>query len=149
MIIIDLQYACMLRSSGLCRKILQSTVPGQSGRRKDWENNINEWTCLNFTSSQRAAEWCQRWWNIVTGGDYKKWWPWWLENTGITNTYSFKLIGTFASTCVLKLQCFDRNSSKLRTTYCYYIEHWLDLLLAFGGGCVGLAKRYPLSNKTL
>ena len=47
------------RSSGLAKTILQGTVKG--GRRQDrqrkWcEDNIGEWTSLEFTKSQRAVE---------------------------------------------------------------------------------------------
>ena len=56
------------RSSGLCKKVLQGTVPGKRkmGRqRKRWEDNIKEWTGLDFSNSQRAAEDRQRWKKIV------------------------------------------------------------------------------------
>ena len=54
----------VIRSSGLCKKIVQDTVPGKRKRgrqKKRWEDNIGEWTCLDFNSSQRAAEDRQRW----------------------------------------------------------------------------------------
>ena len=60
----------MIRSSGLCKKIVQDTVPGKRKRgrqKKRWEDNIREWTGLDFNSSQRAAEdpedcrRCQQW----------------------------------------------------------------------------------------
>ena len=47
------------RSSGLAKTILQGTVKGgrRRGRqRKKWEDNIREWTGLEFTKSQRAVE---------------------------------------------------------------------------------------------
>ena len=47
------------RSSGLAKKILQGTVKGgrRHGRqRKRWEDNIREWTGLEFAKSQRAVE---------------------------------------------------------------------------------------------
>ena len=46
-------------SSGLAKTILQGTVKGrrrQGGQRKRWENNIREWTGLEFGKSQRAVE---------------------------------------------------------------------------------------------
>ena len=49
----------VIRSSGLCKKVLQGTVPGKRKRgrqKKRWEDNIREWTGLDFNSSQRAAE---------------------------------------------------------------------------------------------
>ena len=47
------------RSSGLAKTILQGTLKGgrrQGGQRKRWEDNIREWTGLEFGRSQRAAE---------------------------------------------------------------------------------------------
>ena len=46
-------------STGLAKTILQGTVKGgkRQGRwRKRWEDNIREWTGLEFTKSQRAVE---------------------------------------------------------------------------------------------
>ena len=47
------------RSSGLAKRILQGTVKGgrrQGRQRKRWENNIREWTGLEFAKSQMAVE---------------------------------------------------------------------------------------------
>ena len=47
------------RSSGLAKTILQGTVKGQRKRgrlKKRWEDNIKEWTEMDFVSSTRAAE---------------------------------------------------------------------------------------------
>ena len=52
-------YGHVSRSSGLAKTILQGTVKGgrrQSGKRKRWEDNIREWTGLEFGKSQRAVE---------------------------------------------------------------------------------------------
>ena len=52
-------YGHASRSSGLAKTILQSTVKGgrrQGRQRKRWEDNIREWTCLEFGKSQRAVE---------------------------------------------------------------------------------------------
>ena len=54
----------VVRSIGLCKKIVQGTVPRKRKRgrqKKRWEDNIREWTGLDFNSSQRAAEDRQRW----------------------------------------------------------------------------------------
>ena len=45
--------------AGLAKTILQGTVKGgrrQGGQRKRWEDNIREWTGLEFDKSQRAVE---------------------------------------------------------------------------------------------
>ena len=52
-------YGHVSRSSGLAETILQGTVKGgrRKGRqRKRWEDNMREWTGLEFTKSQRAVE---------------------------------------------------------------------------------------------
>ena len=52
-------YGHVSRSSGLDKTILQGTVKGgrRHGRqRKKWEDNIREWTGLEFSKSQRGVE---------------------------------------------------------------------------------------------
>ena len=47
------------RSSGLAKPILQGTVKGKRKRgrqKKRWEDNIKEWTRMDFASSTRVAE---------------------------------------------------------------------------------------------
>ena len=52
-------YGRVCRSSGVAKTTLQDTVKGgrrQGRQRKRWEDNIREWTGLEFTKSQRAVE---------------------------------------------------------------------------------------------
>ena len=52
-------YGQVSRSSGLAKTTLQGTVKegrGQGRQRKRWEDNIREWTGLEFIESQRAVE---------------------------------------------------------------------------------------------
>ena len=52
-------YGHVSRSSGLAKTILQGTVKGgrRQGRQgKRWEDNIREWTGLEFAKCQRVAE---------------------------------------------------------------------------------------------
>ena len=52
-------YGHVSRSSGLARTILQGTAKGgrrQGRERRRWEDNIREWTGLEFGKSQRAVE---------------------------------------------------------------------------------------------
>ena len=52
-------YGHVTRSNGLCKKVLQGTVPGKRKRgrqKKRWEDIIREWTGLDFNSSQRTAQ---------------------------------------------------------------------------------------------
>ena len=52
-------YGHVSRSSGLAKTILKGTVKGgrrQVRQKKRWEDNIREWTGLEFAKSQRAAE---------------------------------------------------------------------------------------------
>ena len=57
-------YGHVSRSSGLAKTILQGTVKRgrrQGRRRKGWEDNIREWTGLEFGKSQRAVENREKW----------------------------------------------------------------------------------------
>ena len=59
-------YGHVSRSSGLAKTILRGTVKGgrrQGRQRKRWEDNIREWTCLEFGKSQRAVENREKWRN--------------------------------------------------------------------------------------
>ena len=61
-------YGHVSRSSGLAKTIVQGTVKGgrRRGRqRKRWEDNIWEWTGLEFTKSQRAVENREKWRKLV------------------------------------------------------------------------------------
>ena len=52
-------YGHVSRSSGLAKTILQGTVKGgrrQGRQRKRWDDDIREWTGLEFGRSQRAVE---------------------------------------------------------------------------------------------
>ena len=52
-------YGHVSHSSGLAKTIQQGTVKGgrrQGRQRKRWEDNIREWTGLEFGKSQRAVE---------------------------------------------------------------------------------------------
>ena len=52
-------YGHVSRSTGLAKTILQGTVKGgrrQGRRKKIWEDNIREWTGLEFAKSQSAVE---------------------------------------------------------------------------------------------
>ena len=49
-----------------CTSTVGPTRENKRGRQKKrWEDNIREWTGLDFNSSQRAAEDRQRWQKIV------------------------------------------------------------------------------------
>ena len=54
--------------SGLAKTILQGTVKGgrrQGRERKRWEDNIREWTGLEFAKSQKAVENREKWRKLV------------------------------------------------------------------------------------
>ena len=60
-------YGHVSRSSGLAKILLQGTVKGrrrQGRQRRRWENNIKEWTSLEFGKSQRTVE---------NRGKWRKW----------------------------------------------------------------------------
>ena len=61
-------YGHVSRSSGLAKTILKGTmkVERRQGRqRKRWEDNITEWTGLEFGKSQRAVENREKWRKLV------------------------------------------------------------------------------------
>ena len=61
-------YDHVFRSSGPAKTILQGTVKGgrrQGRQRKRWEDNIREWTGLEFGMSQRAVENREKWRKLV------------------------------------------------------------------------------------
>ena len=54
--------------TGLAKTILQGTVKAgrrKGGQRKMWEDNISEWTGLEFGKSQRAVENREKWRKLV------------------------------------------------------------------------------------
>ena len=61
-------YGHVSRPSGLAKTILQGTVEGgrrHGGQRKRWEDNIREWTGLEFNKSQTAVENREKWRKLV------------------------------------------------------------------------------------
>ena len=61
-------YGHVSRSSGLAKTISQGTVKGgrrQGRQRKRWEDNIREWTDLEFAKSQKAVENREKWRKLV------------------------------------------------------------------------------------
>ena len=55
-------YGHVSRASGLAKTILQGTVKGgkrQGRQRKRWEDNIREWTGLEFAKSQTEETGCE------------------------------------------------------------------------------------------
>ena len=61
-------YGHLTRSSGLAKTVLQGTVQGgrQRGRqRKQWEDNIKEWTGLEWNILLRKAENSEQWRELV------------------------------------------------------------------------------------
>ena len=61
-------YGHVSRSSGLAKTVLQGTVKGerrQGRQKKRWEDNIREWTGLEFAKSQVAMENREKWRKLV------------------------------------------------------------------------------------
>ena len=61
-------YGHVSRSSGLAKTFLQGTAKGgrrQGKERKRREDNIGEWTGLEFVKSQRAVENKEKWRKLV------------------------------------------------------------------------------------
>ena len=81
-------YGHVSRSEGLAKTILQGTVKGgrrQGRQRKRWEDNIREWTGLEFGKSRRALENREKWRKLVAKSSVvpqrpsrcRAWWWWW------------------------------------------------------------------------
>ena len=67
----------------LAKTILQGTVKGgrrQGGQRKRWEDNIREWTGLEFAKSQRAVENREKWRELVVKSSVVPQQPSWLTD---------------------------------------------------------------------
>ena len=76
-------YGHVSHSSGLAETILQGTVKGgrrQGRQRKRWEDNIREWTGLEFGKSQRAVENREKWRKLVAKSSVMPQQPLWLRN---------------------------------------------------------------------
>ena len=76
-------YAHVSRSSDLAKTILQGTVKGgrrQGGQRKRWEDNIRDWTGLEFGKSQRAVENREKWRKLVVKSSVVPQRPSWLRD---------------------------------------------------------------------
>ena len=61
-------YGHVSRSPGLAKTILQGTVKGgrrQGRQRKRWEDNVIEWTGVEFSMSLRAVENREKWRKLV------------------------------------------------------------------------------------
>ena len=78
-----LWYGYVSRSSGLAKTILQGTVKGgrrQGRQKKRWEDNIREWTCLEFGRSQGAVENREKWRKLVAKSSMVPQRPSWLRD---------------------------------------------------------------------
>ena len=61
-------YGHVPRSSGLAKSVFQGTVKGgrRPGRQRErWEDNIREWTGLEFAKSQRVVENREKWRKLI------------------------------------------------------------------------------------
>ena len=76
-------YRHVSRSSVVDKTILQDTVKGerrQGRQRKRWEDNIREWTSLEFAKSQRAVEKREKWRKLLVKSSVMPKRPSWLRN---------------------------------------------------------------------
>ena len=76
-------YGHVSHSSGLTKTILQGTVKGgrrQGRQRKRWEDNIGEWTGLEFAMSQRAVKKREKWRKLVVKSSVVPQQPSWLRD---------------------------------------------------------------------
>ena len=71
-------YGHVSYSPGSAKTILQGTVKGgrrQGRQRKRWEDNIREWTGLQFAKSQRAVEKREKWRKLDAKSSLVPQWP--------------------------------------------------------------------------
>ena len=76
-------YGHVSHFSDLAKTILQGTVKGvrrQGRQRKRWEDNIREWTGLEFGKSQRAVENREKWRKLVSKSSVVPQRPSWLRD---------------------------------------------------------------------
>ena len=76
-------YGHVSRSSGLAKTILQGTEKEgikQGRQRKRWEDNIREWTGLEFAKSQRTADNREKWRKLVVKSSVVPQRPSWLSS---------------------------------------------------------------------
>ena len=76
-------YGHVSHSSGLAKTILQGLVKGgrrQDRQRKKWEDNIREWTGLEFAKSQRAVKNREKWKKLVAKSSVVPRRPLWLRD---------------------------------------------------------------------
>ena len=76
-------YGHVSRSSGLAKTTLQGTVTGkrrQGRQKKRWENNIREWTGLEFAKSQSAVENRGKWSKLVLKSSMMPQRPSWIRD---------------------------------------------------------------------
>ena len=76
-------YGHVSRLSGLAKTILQGTAKGgrrQDRLRKRWEDNIREWTGLEFAKSLRAVENRKKWRKLVAKSSVVPQPPWRLRD---------------------------------------------------------------------
>ena len=96
-------YGRVSRSSGLAKTILQGTVKGgrrQGGQRKRWEDNIREWTGLEFGKSQRAVENREKWRKLVAKSSVvpqrpsrlRDWWRWWWFRSQASSSLHYQTL---------------------------------------------------------
>ena len=74
-------YGHVSRSSGVAKTILRGTVKGgrrQGRQRKRWEDNIGEWTGLEFGKPQRAVENREEWMKLDAKSSVVPQQPSWL-----------------------------------------------------------------------
>ena len=116
-------------SSGLAKTILQGRVKGgrrQGRQRKRWEDNITEWTDLEFATSQRAVE------NRENGGNWLRvrdhlWCPNDPRGLGIDNDDD------------------DDDLHRLSRCHCQLFSAYLDSILVDPQGEKSINLRLPVT----
>ena len=137
-------YGYVSRSSGLAETILQGTVKGgrrQGRQRKRWEDNIREWTVLEFGKPQRAVENREKWRKLVAKSSVvpqrpsrlRNWWWRWVAHKALSqNLLSASEIalprsikdGRAWSWFFYLILCWNMNNSIWMVLSFTYVAHW-------------------------
>ena len=115
-------YGNVSHSSGLAKTILQGTVKGgrrQGGQRKRWEDNIKEWTGLEFGKSSVVPQRPSR---------LRDWWWWWWWCFSLRQCFLWEMAGPRFQDC----SSFQNFTHWARILTIHSRVHSPDLCLCLG-----------------
>ena len=135
-------YGHVSRSSGLAKTIQQGTVRGgrrQGRQRKRWENNIREWTGLEFAKSRGAVENRERWRKLVVKSSMvpqrpswlrDRWWWWWGWYHELQK-YTPWVAEVYTTSCksIYTMRCRSIHHEAVSFSLLFIVEEWTKMAL--------------------